>query len=284
MEGRTDLKGASLSFANLNWANFDRVDLNGANINWADLNWANLDGAGLRGVDLTMADLGGTNLGYAVLEESCHKKANLSGSKIYGISAAWDLNLESTIQDGLIISQEGQAEITVDDLGVAQFVYLLLFRPKIGTVIDTITSKAVVILGRFTEERTIVLDALREKLRQRYLVPIIFDCDPPELHDLTEMVRTLAHMDRFIIADITDPKSIPKEWIDIIPDLPSVPIQTVILGSQLEYNTTHGWMYEHWKRFPWVLPLFRYDNVQHLLAAIDQKIVGPAEERRRQGL
>jgi hypothetical protein len=51
----------------------------------------------------------------------------------------------------------------------------------------------VVILGRFTEERTIVLDALREKLRQRDLVPIIFDCDPPELHDLTEMVRTLAH-------------------------------------------------------------------------------------------
>ncbi len=108
---------------------------------------------------------------------------------------------------------------------------------------------------------------------------MIFDFDKPASRDLTETVRTLAHMARFIIADITDPKSIPQELTAIIPDLPSVPIQTVILASEREYG-----MYEHWKRYPWVLPLFRYDDVQHLLDSIGQNIIGPAEERRRGGL
>jgi hypothetical protein len=62
----------------------------------------------------------------------------------------------------------------VDDLDVAQFIYLLLSNQRIKNVIDTITSKAVLILGRFTEERKKVLDAIREELRQRGYAPILF--------------------------------------------------------------------------------------------------------------
>ena len=42
----------------------------------------------------------------------------------------------------------------------------MLHNQKIRDVIDTITSKAVLILGRFTPERKAVLDALREELRR----------------------------------------------------------------------------------------------------------------------
>ena len=35
------------------------------------------------------------------------------------------------------------------------------------------------ILGRFTEERKLVLDALREELRQRCYLPILFDFEKP---------------------------------------------------------------------------------------------------------
>jgi hypothetical protein len=49
--------------------------------------------------------------------------------------------------------------ITVDNIEVAQFIYLMLHNEKIRDVIDTITSKAVLILGRFTGERKAVLDA-----------------------------------------------------------------------------------------------------------------------------
>jgi hypothetical protein len=37
----------------------------------------------------------------------------------------------------------------------------------------------VLILGRFTEERKLVLDALREELRQRCYLPILFDFEKP---------------------------------------------------------------------------------------------------------
>jgi hypothetical protein len=112
--------------------------------------------------------------------------------------------------------------ITVDNLEVAQFIYLLLHNEKIREVIDTITSKVVLILGRFTPERKAVLDAMREELRRRNYLPILFDFEKPARRDLTETVSTLAHMARFIIADITEAKSIPQELQRIVLDLPSV--------------------------------------------------------------
>ena len=44
--------------------------------------------------------------------------------------------------------------ITVDDLEVAQFIYLLLNRRKLRNVLTTLGEKAVLILGRFTERRS----------------------------------------------------------------------------------------------------------------------------------
>jgi hypothetical protein len=75
---------------------------------------------------------------------------------------------------------------------VAQFIYLLLHNQKIRDVIDTITSKAVLILGRFTDQRKAVLDALREELRKRNYLPILFDCSVPATRDITETVSLLA--------------------------------------------------------------------------------------------
>ena len=68
----------------------------------------------------------------------------------------------------------------MDNLEVAQFIYLLLNNAKIREVIDTITSKVVLILGRFTPERKVVLDALREELQKRDYVPVLFDFDKPD--------------------------------------------------------------------------------------------------------
>ena len=59
----------------------------------------------------------------------------------------------------------------------------MLHNQKIRDVIDTITSKAVLILGRFTDERKAVLDALREELRKRNYLPILFDFEKPRSRD-----------------------------------------------------------------------------------------------------
>ena len=60
------------------------------------------------------------------------------------------------------------------------------------------------ILGRFTEERKAVLDAIRDELRRRDYIPILFDFDKPANRDLTETISLLARMARFIVADITE--------------------------------------------------------------------------------
>jgi len=75
------------------------------------------------------------------------------------------VHLEGAQQHNLVITLSDEPTITVDNLKVAQFIYLLLENKEIRDVIDTVAKKAVLILGRFTPERKLVLDALRETLR-----------------------------------------------------------------------------------------------------------------------
>jgi hypothetical protein len=149
----------------------DRRDIHTRVLRWSpaaqSFNGANLSRARLVGTDLTGADL--------------------TGCRIYGVSA-WDLKLESAKQQNLVITVKGvkgEPEIHVDNIEVAQFIYLLLQNQKIRDIIDTITSKVVLILGRFTNERKAVLDALREELRKRDYLPILFDFELPERRNVT---------------------------------------------------------------------------------------------------
>jgi len=130
-----------------------------------------------------------------------------------------------------VITPYGQSAIEVDNLEVAQFIYLLLKNERIRNVIDTITSKVVLILGRFTDERKVVLDAIRDELRKRDYLPVLFDFQKPESRDLTGTVSTLANMARFIIADLTDPSSVPHELATVVPST-IVPVQTILLNGQ----------------------------------------------------
>jgi hypothetical protein len=146
MLSRAHFFGANLSEADLTGAVLREADLRSANLMRARLNKANLDSSTMLGADLTGADL--------------------TDCRIYGVSA-WSLKMEETTQQNLVITPYDEPEITVDNIEVAQFIYLLLKKQKIREVIDTITSKVVLILGRFTDDRKAVLDALREELRKR---------------------------------------------------------------------------------------------------------------------
>jgi hypothetical protein len=172
----------------------------------------------------------------------------------------------------LVITREDEPEITVDNLEVAQFIYLLLHNQKIRDVIDTITSKAVLILGRFTDERKAVLDALREELRKRDYLPILFDFEKPRSRDTDETITLLARMARFVVADISDAKSVLQELRAIVPDLPSVPVQPVILATQEEPG-----MFDFYRKFQWFLDVHRYASQEQLIADLGEKVIRPAE-------
>jgi hypothetical protein len=164
--------------------------------------------------------------------------ATLNGCSIYG-SSSWELQLAGADQRDLIITPPGQSVITVDDLEVAQFIYLLLHNEKIRHVNDTITSKAVLILGRFTPGRKAVLDAIRDELRRHDLLPVLFDFQKPESRDFTETVSTLAHMARFIIADMTEPRIVLEEVPHIVRTV-AVPLVPLLLEGEEEPVTRIG--------------------------------------------
>ena len=107
--------------------------------------------------------------------ETSLQGAILTGCRVYGVSA-WNVKLsEGTKQQDLVITPPDKPEVTVDNIEVAQFVYLLLHNAKIHDVIDTIGRKGVLLLGRFTEGRIAVLERLREELRKHGFVPIVFN-------------------------------------------------------------------------------------------------------------
>ena len=197
--------------------------------------------------------------------------ADLTGCRIHGVSA-WGLKLERAKQQNLVITRENEPEITVDNIEVAQFIYLMLNNQKIRDVIDTITSKAVLILGRFTDERKAVLDALREELRKRNYLPILFDFDKPRSRDTDETITLLARMARFIVADISDAKAVLQELRAIVPDLPSVPVQPIILAMQEEPG-----MFDFYRNRPSFLTVHRYASQEQLLADLGEKVIRPAE-------
>ena len=252
-----------------------------ANLQNANLRNASLMMANLTGADLTGADLTGANLQGAQLISTKLDNAILDGCNIFGISA-WDISTQNTQHKNLVITRQNRITskslpdpiITVDNLEVAQFVYLLLSNPKVRDVIDTITSKVVLILGRFTPPRLSVLQKIRDELRKKNYLPILFDFDNAESRDITETVSTLAHLSRFVIADLTDAKSIPQELSHIVPNLPSVPVVPIIWTNDKEYG-----MFEHIKKYPWVLETLVYKDEHHLSTVVLQNAIDDCEKK-----
>jgi hypothetical protein len=105
----------------------------------------------------------------------------------------------------------------------------------------------------------------------------LFDFEKPANRDVTETVSTLAHMARFVIADLTDAKSLPQELDRIVPSLPSVPVQPILLAGEHEWG-----MYETFSRYPWVLPIARYESQAALIFDLPLKVIEPAEHKARE--
>jgi len=262
-----DLKGANLREADLHRADFREANLSEVIFSGANLNEANLSGADLTGADLSFAILVGTRI----------DKAKISGISIYGVSV-WDLNGELEEQKDLIITRTGEPIITVDNIKVAQFIYLILNNEEIRDVLNTVTSKSVLILGRFSiPERKAILDALRNKLREYNLLPIVFDFDRPTDKDFTETIKTLAGLSHFVIADVTNPKSSPLELQATVPDyqIPFVPIIQ-------EGESPFAMMVDLQKKYNWVLNTVTYDSMETLIKVLKPLIIDPAMKKRQE--
>lgn len=281
---KANLSGAELMESELSGSDFTEANLSGASFRWANPRGTNFSKANLREADLKEvriiganfngAELIGTNLSGSSLINTNFSNAHLINCYIYGISA-WDICLDGSVQRNLNISSNEENRITVDDLDVAQFVYLLFNNQKIRNVIDTITSKIVLILGRFSKQRKPILDDIRETLKEFNYVPIVMDFAPPSNRDLTETITLLARMAKFIIVDVTAPRSSPHELAKIIEQLPSVPIQPIVHYRDKEYG-----MFEHYANYPWLMQTCIYSKKSDIIKNLKSLIIDKCEQKR----
>ena len=149
---------------------------------------------------------------------------------------------------------------------------------EIRDVINTLTSKTVLILGRFADdERKAILNALRNKLREYNLLPIVFDFDRPIDRNITETIKTLAAISYFVIADVTSPKSSPLELQAIVPDF-QIPVMPIIQESELPFSMIADLQSQH----DGVLDPLTYQSEEMLIKALKPAIIDPAIQKHNE--
>jgi uncharacterized protein YjbI with pentapeptide repeats len=121
---KTNLKDSDLRSADARGADFTQSCLHGAVAHWAVFSQAQFVKS-----DLRLADLSGADLELAVFMGTDLRRANLSSCRVFGVSA-WDLNLDQAVQSNLVITKRSASQVQVDNLEVAQFIYLLLNNKK----------------------------------------------------------------------------------------------------------------------------------------------------------
>jgi uncharacterized protein YjbI with pentapeptide repeats len=273
----THLIGADLSGVHLHGANLSGANLSGANLSGVHVNGANLSGANLSGANLSGARINNTNLSRVTLVNTNIEKAIITGSQVYGVNI-WDIKGEFLLQSDLVITRPDDPIITVDNIEVAQFIYLILNNEKIRNVINSITSKAVLILGRFTGEgRKSILDELKNRLREFNLLPIVFNFDRPDSRDFTETIKTLAGLSYFVIADITNPKSSLLELQATVPDY-QVPFLPIIQKEEEPFSM----FVDLQNKYDWVLPTLTYDSKETLIKALKPAIIDRAIKKHNE--
>jgi uncharacterized protein YjbI with pentapeptide repeats len=256
-----NLRSAVLRAALIELGSFVDAILAGSDLSDASLRDANLSGANLVGANLVA-----TNLVRADLSRSIMRRC-----RVYGASV-WNTTLDDAEQTDLLITADGEPDITVDNLEIAQFLYLLLKNAGVRDIIDAITARVVVILGRFTTERKPVLDAVRAAVRSRNYTPLMFDFARPVSRNLIETVATLVGMCKFVIADVTDAKVVLQELHTIVTGHPSVPVQPIILAGAVPTETLVDFM-----DYPNFLPIYAYRDEADLVQAIHDRALTPAE-------
>jgi hypothetical protein len=291
---QTGLRRPDLVEADLRQRNLRGANLRGALMVHARLSNAKLDDADFRGADLRAASLRQAQLWRTDFTRANLRHANLSGADVSGAlftdcqifgAGLWQLVGAPGDTARMRICQSLQEppppdspELLADSLDSAQFMYLLLDNPRIAGAFDALGRRIVLILGRFADGNLDVLLAMKQRLMAgKHFLPIVFDFAGPVTRSLTEAVAGFAHLAYFVVADLSDAKSLPQELSAIVPFLPSVPVVPLLREGQHEYA-----MFEHFQRYPWVLDIVHYRNVAHLLEIFDERVRDAGRDRAEQ--
>jgi hypothetical protein len=147
-----------------------------------------------------------------------------------------------------------------------------------GVIMSELSRRRVLILGRFSKRRLAVLESIKAHLKAHpnNYIPELFTFEKPGSVSLTEAIIGFAALSRFIIADLSEPRSVQAELQAIVPNFQSVPVVALINGTGKEYALFAS--LQNYKNV--VSPTVRYRDLEDLLEKIDLQVVPLAEQRR----
>ena len=285
---RGDLSGSQLRLCNLAGADLQFVHMRHTDLSHASLRSAKLNQATIEASLLVDTDLSGADLRDAVIIECLLNRANLRDVKltramIWGVGA-WDLQNTDNARHGCNVVVGGDLDpndysiskpgeiLPVDNIECAHVIELLANNEKIGEILRLASSRLVLLLGRFEGDQAVVLDALKDALPKHKYAPIKFDFEQGRDRDLIETVTTLATLSRFVIADLTEPRSIPLESQAIVPDV-AVPFVPIVRG-QRPFSMFSALQ----RKYFWVVPTVVYRSEKQLVRSLKESIIDPAEK------
>jgi hypothetical protein len=277
-----DLRGANLRHAKLDRLDLTKADCRGADFSGASLQQTNLHRADLRwarfvGADLSNADARASDLSFAAFANTIVEGTDFGYSDVYGASV-WGLTGTPADETSLTVTPPNEQSLRTDGLELAQLIYLLMRNEHARDLIDTVSSRMVLLLGNFKPERMAVLTAVRSSLRDRNLMPMIFDFDGPKNKDTTGTVETLARLACLVIADLTDPSSVPHELATTVPFLRTTPVLLLREAGAPGYS-----MVEDLSAYPWVQPVHLYPDAQQLVRDLPDVVRRALESPVRPG-
>lgn len=191
-------------------ANFSGAVFRNTKFNKTILTGANFDGAKFINCNLNRVNLVGASFRVEEITETV----------VYGI-AAWDLQTSDDMNQARLVIEKtydlysdivanGRIPLMADNIELAQFIYYLSNHRKMRDVLNIFNAKGILLLGQFKDGGIDRLYRLHDWLKERKLMPMIFDFQRPDNMDLTETVVTMAGLSKLIIADV-EGDSVPQE-------------------------------------------------------------------------
>jgi hypothetical protein len=293
-----DLTGANFFLANLMGSSFKGSIINNVNFMSALILKSNFRNSIIENSEFNGADLWNSNFSASNIKNSNFRGSNLTkidissakimDCKIYGISC-WDIKRNDyTITKNLIISDPYSDDpiITIDDIELAQFIYLILNNKKISNLITTMRTKSVLLLSSFDNKSKLVLDKIKELLLKYDFIPIVFDFMPSNKQDLMETIRTLALLSRFVIVDLSIQSGQLHELASLVKET-YIPFVTIASEGSKQTRMLNEFRHHYWFRSNY----FRYnlDDWQKQIPILFENEIIPwvedinkriAEERR----
>lgn len=217
--------------------------------------------------------------------------------KIFGANV-WEIELKGIKQDSLIIEnyrdnkeqkynkdyRDKIKKLKVYDLEIAHLINLLTNNKKFTNVFHASKSRYVLILGNFGRMKS--LERIKSAVQKTgNLSPILFNWkkDKNDSLNFVETILLVAGLSKFIIVDITSPKSVPAELQAILSNLmiPVIPLMKRTQSKNGDVLDKPYALFNVTNNFTWVKEVITYDNIEQVVddeAIFKKAVIKPAEE------